>query len=127
MLNVLLIAATGAIALGVLKNGNSSLVTLLRIAVVIVILFCIMPEIKELTQAISAIQFPEGVSLDSLKIMFKIFAVLAGGSIVSDICRDNGESSIAGVVEICVKVLAISMCIPVISGVVSVAGSFMRG
>ena len=69
----------------------------------------------------------EGVSEQGVKIMLKAFGVLSVGAVTADICRDNGENALAGVVEIGVKIMAVSCALPVFQAVITLATSFLNG
>ena len=53
--------------------------------------------------------------------MLKAFSILTVGGVVSDVCRDNGENAVAGVVETIVKILAIACAIPTFTAVLVTA------
>ncbi len=126
VIKIIALAVTGVIALMLVRSGNASLSALLRIVIVIALFALMLPDFKELFSAIKLIEFPEGVSLEALKTVFKIFGILCIGSVGSDICRDNGETAMGNVVEMCVKVTAVILSLPVITGVIAIAASFMN-
>jgi hypothetical protein len=53
--------------------------------------------------------------------MLKAFSILTVGGIATDICRDNGENALGGVVDTIVKILAISCAVPTFSAVLTTA------
>lgn len=122
---VVVLSVAGVIILSVLKTSSPVITTVVRISVLCVVLVGILPDITGLVASLESIYISENISTDSVKILLKVFVVLCSGSVASDICRDNGEASIASVVEIVSKLLAISLCVPVISAVVSVAIGFL--
>lgn len=113
--------------LGVLKNNTSVYSAIVQAALVITILLTVVPQIKELSDLLTDFNVSEYLSTQAIKIMLKVFAILTVGSITADICRDNGQSAVAGTVEICVKLLAISCALPVFKSVITVASSFFNG
>ncbi len=125
ILKILLVAVCGCVALGVFKNANSSYVIIIEIAVVLLVFISVLPDFKELFSLLNDLPFIESTGKESIIVLLKVFALLFAGSIVSDICRDNGENAIAGAVEAAVKIMSIVVAMPVLSAVMGVAVSFM--
>ncbi len=126
VIKIIALALIGLIVLLLVKNSNASISAVLRIVIVVAILALMLPDFKELFSAFKLMEFPEGVSVEALKTVFKIFGILCTGSVGGDICRDNGENALGNVVEMCVKVTAVILSLPVITGVIAVAASFMN-
>lgn len=120
-------AIVGVVLIALLKNSGSSYNILLQIGVMAVILISVIPDIKALLSSVNDIGIADDVSMESMKIMMKIFSVLTVGTLCADVCRDNGESAIADAVELSSKVIAVGCAIPVITAVVSIAVSFLKG
>ena len=123
---LVLLAVAGVILISVLKNSVSVYSNFARIALLGVVVLSIAPQMTEITQTLRNIEVGEYVSADGIKIMFKIFAILSIGAVASDVCRDNGETAIANVVDLSVKILAISCGLPVFMAVINVAISFLN-
>lgn len=113
-------ALVSLIFLVLIKKHSSSLSVVSEVAVVIIFVIGVLPDLKELLEALRSID-NNFLSTDVFKIMLKAFGVLTVGGIASDICRDNGENALAGVLEIVVKVLAISCAIPIFTAVLTTA------
>ena len=123
---IAILAIVGVIMVALLKNNASVYSSIVQIAIVVVVLLSIFPQIKELFSVLNEFNISENQSGESVKIMIKIFTVLTVGSITADICRDNGQNAVANTVELAVKILAISCALPVFTAVVSVAASFFN-
>ena len=122
-----IIAVAGVVLLGVIKRHGSVYTTIIQIALGVVVLLGILPQAKELLGAMGNFVSLEGVSEQGVKIMLKAFGVLSVGAVTADICRDNGENALAGVVEIGVKIMAVSCALPVFQAVITLATSFLNG
>lgn len=122
-----IIAVGGVVLLGVIKRHGSVYTTIIQIALGMVVLLGILPQAKELLGAMGNFVSLEGVSEQGVKIMLKAFGVLSVGAVTADICRDNGENALAGVVEIGVKIMAVSCALPVFQAVITLATSFLNG
>ncbi len=116
----------GIVLLGLTRKNLQNLAILCEIALVAMIVLSIIPEAEKLLSLIDNFESVSLIGENSLKIMFKTFGILAVGAVVSDICRDNGEGAVAGVVELGMKILAISCALPVFTAVIEIALTFFR-
>lgn len=123
---IALLVIASVIVLVLLKNAGSPSAVIVRLAVVAVVFIGVLPQIKELISLLDGFDFAENIPKEALKIMIKIFSVLTLSSIAGDICRDNGEGSLAGIVELSGKLISIGLCIPILNAVVTVAISFFQ-
>lgn len=125
-LGIGVIAVSGVVLLSVMKKSASVYTTIVQLALGAVVLFAVLPEGKKLLDVMSDIISLDGISDQSIKIMLKVFGILSIGAVTADICRDNGENALAGVVEIGVKLLAVSCALPVFQAVITLAASFFN-
>ncbi len=123
-LEIAVFVIAGVILLALTRKNASTLAILCEIALVAVIILNIIPEAEKLISLFDSFDSMSSISETALKIMFKAFGILAVGAVVADICRDNGEGAIAGVVELGMKIFAISCALPVFSAVVEIALTF---
>ena len=73
----------------------------------------IMGELKSVTAGIS--EFAAYI-----KIMFKVLVIALVTQIVSDMCRDSGESALAGQTETAAKIMIVAVVLPLIQAVLKV-------
>lgn len=106
------------------RKNAPTLAILCEIVLVAVIVLNILPEVEKLLSLFDDFESVSSMGEIPLKIMFKTFCILVVGAVVADICRDNGESAVAGVVEMGMKILAISCALPVFTAVVEIAVTF---
>ncbi len=123
-LRIIAFAVIGVFFLVLLKRNAPSFAILCEVTVVAITVLSLIPEIEKLLSLLNNFQGVSSVSEISLKTMFKTFGFLAVGAVVSDVCRDNGESAVASVVELSVRILAISCALPVFRAVVEIALTF---
>ncbi len=126
ILEICSLAVVGVVVLLLLKSEGSAIAVLVRLGVVFALIISVLPQIKELLSVLDAFSYADNIPKEALKIMLKVFSVLAVSSVAGDICRDNGESSLAGVVEMSGKIISIALSLPVITSVVSVATSLFQ-
>lgn len=119
-------AIAGIVFLVLIKRNAPSFAILGEITLVAITVLTIAPEIEKMLNLFDNFQDLSSVSATAMKIMFKVFGILAVGGVVSDICRDNGESAVAGVVELSMKILAISGALPVFTAVIEIASTFFN-
>ncbi|MBQ6935458.1 MAG: hypothetical protein IJN49_02815 [Clostridia bacterium] len=108
-----------------IKKHSPSLSAVSEVAVIVIFIIGVLPDLRNLLETLRNVG-DNFLSTDVFKIMFKAFGVLTVGGIASDICRDNGENALAGVLEIVVKVLAISCAIPIFTAVLTTALSLLE-
>ncbi len=119
-------ALVGVILLSILRKYVSQLSLLTEIAVVVIIIASILPDFESLLNVFSDISNMTSVSGDILKTMLKAFSILTVGGIVSDVCRDNGENAVAGVLDTVVKILACVSAMPTFTAVLVTALSLLE-
>lgn len=118
---IIFFALVGVVILTVLKKYVSQLSLVAEIAVILIVIISVMPEFKGLVNSFSNITDITDVSVDIVKTMLKAFSVLTVGGIASDICRDNGENAVAGVLDTVVKILACVSAMPTFTAVLVTA------
>jgi len=119
-------AIVGLVLLLLIKQNSSNFAVLVELVVVVMVIIAIIPEVEKMLALFNSIQGLSSVSGSALKILFKAFGILALGAVVSDVCRDNGEGAVAGVVDLSVKMLAISCALPVFRAVIEIALTFFN-
>ncbi len=125
-LKIAVLAVAGVIMIALLKNNATTYSTIVQVALVVIILLTVTPQIKELVSALDSFSLPENFSSEAIKVMMKIFGVLTVGAVTADICRDNGQNAVANTVELAVKIIAISCALPVFTALITVASSFFN-
>ena len=111
----------GIVLLVLTRKNSPTIAILCEITIVVMVILCVIPEAEKLLLLFDDFKSVSSIGETSMKIMFKTFGFLAVGAVVSDICRDNRESAIAGVVELCVKILAVSCALPIFTAVIEIA------
>ena len=127
VIKIAVFAILGVVILLILKNNLSSFAIVAEICIAVFIILAIVPYTKEFITVLNSLNGITNSSGTAIKIMLKAFAVLTVGSVTADICRDNSAGAVAGVVELAVKILAISISLPVFSAVLEVALAIFNG
>lgn len=102
-----------------LKNNRNEFIFFMRIAVIVLIFFAIADSLSDFI--LSVMHMFSALDIDGLHI--KSLVKVAGISIISDficdILKDNNESSLSRVVEMCAKVFIIILCLPMINSLIA--------
>lgn len=114
----------GVVLLMLTRKNAPTLAVLCEITLIALIVLNVIPEAEKLLDIVNSFETASSIGEIPLKIMFKTFGILAVGAVVSDICRDNGEGAVAGVVDLGVKILAISCSLPIFTAVIEIALTF---
>ena len=125
-LEIGIIVVSGVVLLSVIKKSASVYTVIVQIALGVVVLLSVLPQAKDLLSVMDGLVSVDGVSGQSIKIMLKAFGILSIGAVTADICRDNGENALAGIVEIGGKIMAVSCALPVFQAVLTLATSFLN-
>ena len=93
------VCVVGALLALVLKKGTPSLALLLSIGVAAVVMLSLGEALGELTVFFRELGEQSGLSRDMLAPLFKITGIALVVKAGSGLCRDAGESALAGAVE----------------------------
>ncbi len=114
MFKVAIIAVCGVILAGFLKNAGSHLYIALSLAVSLIILFYISAKLSDIITQIVYIQKYISFASEYLTILFRIIGITYITQFAADICRDNGNSAIAGQIELFCKVSIAAISMPLV-------------
>jgi stage III sporulation protein AD len=127
MLKIAVICVAGAVLLLVLKKYSPEYTLIIQATLIIFILLSVLPEIKNIMRILSLSDVSGFTESTSFAVMLKAAGILTIGSVVADVCRDNGESGIGGMVELSAKILMLSAAAPVLEAVIEAAMMFLGG
>ncbi len=120
-LKITLIAIVCIVVLLFLKKDNGIFAFVAELSVVLLIVLLVLPYINDFLAVLESLKNITNSSGTAIRIMLKAFTILTLGAVTADICRDNSAGAVAGVVEMSVKILAISCAIPVFTAVLEIA------
>ena len=103
-----------------LRQHNKTVSLLLIIFACIAVFFESASSLNEIINALS--DMASGMSETSayLKIMFKVLGIALVTQIIVDLCRDCGESALAGQTEVAAKIVIVSLILPLLQAVIKV-------
>lgn len=114
------IALLCVIAGMILKHMGGDMAIFARIAGCILIFAMIIPVLGELVDGVRDLIEKNGIDTYA-SVMLKSLGVAILSRICSDICRDCGEGSLAGGVELAGKAVILLLCIPLIGEIIGYA------
>ncbi len=119
------ICAVCLLIVGRLQGGASSLLriggTVVICGMVAAMLGSVVGELKDVFSAVSGEGFGHAFSL-----MLKALGIALISRFCADICRDSGESTLAGGVESVGRIAIFSLCIPVLSDILEYAAYVLK-
>ncbi len=96
------------------------------VSLILIIFACIAVFLESVSYLIDIIDTLSGMvsGLEEtsayLKIMFKVLGIALITQIISDLCRDCGESALAGQTEVAAKIFIVALILPLLQAVVKV-------
>lgn len=116
ILKIIGIGMCGVVLLSLLKQYKPELAVLTAVLVSIGIILAFVPYLSIIISAFENIADGAGIELYHIKTVIKIIGVAYICQFASDICKDAGENSVAGKIELGGKVMIITLSMPIIYG-----------
>lgn len=113
-----------ALAAVIMKQIKSEYGSFVRVGGVLLLFGMLIVVSADIFSDISGIVPGDGLG-DYAKIMMKALGISLISKICADICRDIGEGSVGGVIEIGGKLAILSLCAPLIGELVGYAGELL--
>ena len=112
MIKVVGIVLTALIINIVLKNYSKEFTFLINIVCTIIIFTLISKDLKGIVDRLTSISNEISVLLPYIKIMLKILGISMIAQLLSDLCRDNGENTLANQTELSAKIIILVTALP---------------
>ena len=81
----------------------------------VILVFCIADELSGVIYEFERIIMKCGIAPEYFKLVLKLSGIAYLSKFTADICRDSGESAIAGKIELSGKIMVFALTVPVIS------------
>lgn len=120
MIHIIGISAV-ALIFGLFLRQHNKTVSLLLIIFACIAVF--IESVSYLTDIIDTLSSMVGGLKETssyLKIMFKVLGIALITQIISDLCRDSGESALASQTEVAAKIFIVALILPLLQAVVKV-------
>ena len=112
-IKVIMAALAGVFLAAVLKSVKSEMTMLVAAGVSVLILFYILSGLSVIVEQLKMLQGYIGISGKYIGILVKMIGISYMTQLAADICRDNGQSAVAGQLEVFCKITiaALGKCI----------------
>lgn len=109
----------------VLRAYRPELGLQIAIAAGVLILMFTLDELIALSSFLSETLVRFQIDPGYLKVMLKVIGTAYLAQFAADLCRDAGESAVAGKVELAGRVLILALCLPVLMSILEMVGSIL--
>lgn len=120
MIKVVGIVLTALIINIVLKNYSKEYTFLINIVCTIIIFTLISKDLKGIVDRLTSISNEISVLLPYIKIMLKILGISMIAQLLSDLCRDNGENTLANQTELSAKIIILVTALPLFTTIMDI-------
>ncbi|MEG1887224.1 MAG: SpoIIIAC/SpoIIIAD family protein [Oscillospiraceae bacterium] len=123
---IIVISVLASILVLFLKSYRPDFALVTATAAGCVVLFLILIKVVPLFESFQSILEKSGVNSAHFKIVFKALGICYLSQAASDICRDFGQTSLAGKVDLAGKVAIVTLTIPIISSIIETAVGLIK-
>lgn len=109
-----------------IRDTKKEFSLLLSIVVGILVFRSVAQEFYSVVETISSLVENSGEISSYISLMLKILGISLLGQFVIDLCRDNGENALATQTEIAIKIVIISMTLPLIETVIKIVTGLLK-
>ena len=120
MIKVVGIVLTALIINIVLINYSKEFTFLINIVCTIIIFTLISKDLKGIVDRLTSISNEISVLLPYIKIMLKILGISMIAQLLSDLCRDNGENTLANQTELSAKIIILVTALPLFTTIMDI-------
>lgn len=120
MIKVVGIVLTALIINIVLKNYSKEFTFLINIVCTIIIFTLISKDLKGIVDRLTSISNEISVLLPYIKIMLKILGISMIAQLLSDLCRDNGENTLANQTVLSAKIIILVTALPLFTTIMDI-------
>ena len=103
-----------------LRQHNKTVSLFLIIFASLLIFFETAGTLYEIISALNDMASGMQETSSYLRLMFKVLGIGLITQVISDLCRDSGESALAGQTEVAAKIIIVSLILPLLQTVVKI-------
>ena len=112
MFKIVALCLAGTLLLVLLKPARPEYAMLLRLALLLVVFAALLESVGSVVSGTSALMTLVGENGEIVRVMLKALGISLVAQIASDLCKDSGEQTLAGVVELAAKLGILIMALP---------------
>ena len=113
-IKVIMAALAGVFLAAVLKSVKSEMTMLVAAGVSVLILFYILSGLSVIVEQLKMLQGYIGISGKYIGILVKMIGISYMTQLAADICRDSGQTAVAGQLEVFCKITIAALGMPVV-------------
>lgn len=125
MIQIAVLGVAGALLAVQFKNGKSEYDVYISIALCVMVFFSIMDRVGVVISAIRDLSNQVLVKNGYLSILLKMLGVAYVAEFASSICKDAGQQTIAGQIEVYSKIAILALSMPVLKTLLETIGAFL--
>lgn len=108
------------------KPKNAAISIVLSIGGACLLLYSMINGLRDIHDGLTALIAPFPAAAGYLRLMLRVLAITLLAQFVGDICRDNGESALAGATETAAKILVITLVLPLFQTVINIVNGLIK-
>ena len=120
MIKVVGIVLTALIINIVLKNYSREFTLFVNVVCAVIIFTLISNDLKGIIDKLTSISDNVSVLSPYIKIMLKILGISMIAQLLSDLCRDNGENTLANQTELSAKIIILITALPLFTTIMDI-------
>ena len=120
MIKVVGIILTVLIINIVLKNYSREFTLFINVVCAVIIFTLISNDLKGIIDKLTSISDNVSVLSPYIKIMLKILGISMIAQLLSDLCRDNGENTLANQTELSAKIIILITALPLFTTIMDI-------
>ncbi|MCI5734889.1 MAG: stage III sporulation AC/AD family protein [Eubacterium sp.] len=120
MIKVVGIILTALIINIVLKNYSREFTLFVNIVCAVIIFTLISNDLKGIVDKLTSISSKVSILSPYIKIMLKILGISMIAQLLSDLCRDNGENTLANQTELSAKIIILVTSLPLFTTIMDI-------
>lgn len=124
---ICILAVVTAIIAIALKQNVPQFALVLSLVTGVVILISIASYLPDFTEKLDLLMTQTGVDAEYSKVLLKAVGICFICQFSSDICKDSGQSALAGKVELAGKILILISSLPLMEEILETANSLLAG
>ena len=125
LFKVIGIALTAAAASLLLRTYRPELSVQIAVAAGTLLLLLTVDELKVMSAFLNDMFERTGIKTEYLKAMVKVLGIAYLAQFAADLCRDAGESAVAGKVELAGRVMILAISLPILGAILELVSDIV--
>lgn len=121
MIRIFGVSVVSAVIYALIKKYSPEYALLTELAVIVAVLLSAYPYLKDVVDFFYDSSDYSDINKDYIHIIIKTIGVAVVSQLSSDICRDSGQTALAGKVELAAKLIMAVLAIPLAKTLIEVA------